>query len=330
MNFYFYPPPYPKSRPVNYNPYTDFFRSHLAQRSNVVNCSEANSALGDLFKHITKFDVVIFNWIENIGTKPFGKLQFLIFLFLFLILRIRRVKIVWIMHNIHPHTGDTFVSRSIKRLMYKYSSLIITHSQEAKLYVQQFSKRKVVFFHHPVDYQIPTKLNHTKDSEGILIWGSIERYKGVLEFLKNIVSEGKDSKIRIVGKCYDDNYRKEIEKVVENNQSIVFENRRVPFEELQHLISDSQFVLFPYISESVSSSGALMDTLRFGGNVVGPNKGAFKDLNEEGVCHIFNSYTELLELLQTKTKIGNKKIDVFLKTIDWPVFVGKLIEEIEC
>ncbi|WP_194968036.1 hypothetical protein [Klebsiella pneumoniae] len=53
------------------------------------------------------------------------------------------------------------------------------------------------------------------------------------------------------------------------------------------LIEDSKCVLFPYKSGSISSSGALMDTIALGGVAIGPDVGAFKDLEKKGYARLF-------------------------------------------
>jgi glycosyltransferase involved in cell wall biosynthesis len=233
------------------------------------------------------------------------------------------------MHNIHPHEGEKAVSRVVKRLMYKYANLIIAHSEEAKEYARRLSNKKVVFMHHPVEYHFSPSTSNASKEYDILIWGSIEPYKGVLEFLEYASAHEVTSKILVVGSCKNANYLERIEVAISKAPSIVFDNKRISFEEVGLLIRKSQFVVFPYISKSVSSSGALMDTLRLGGNVIGPNKGAFKDLSKDGICFVFDSFNEVFEIVRSRSKIESSKIDQFLKCNDWPIFVDKLVNEIE-
>lgn len=45
------------------------------------------------------------------------------------------------------------------------------------------------------------------------------------------------------------------------NSNVVYENRRASFGEIAKQVCLSKYVLFPYVGNSISSSGALIDTL---------------------------------------------------------------------
>lgn len=66
-------------------------------------------------------------------------------------------------------------------------------------------------------------------------------------------------KIRIVGTCVDSELDKRIKKLT--NSNVVYENRRASFGEIAKQVCLSKYVLFPYVGNSISSSGALIDTL---------------------------------------------------------------------
>jgi hypothetical protein len=335
-NFYFYPPRVPIDRNIVLNPYTSSFIESLDKKVNVLNKDTfAKIAIVDLFKYIFSIDVIIFNWIENIGYKKLGKLQFVFFMFAFVILKLRKVKIVWVFHNIHPHKGESFISKYMYSLFFDASDLIVTHSKKADKYVKAHSSKKTFFTHHPNNkIQIDNSILNIDEScdvrkKDILIWGSIEPYKGIVEFLdfNKKMGQAKAFKIQIIGTCNDVNYENEILKYT--NDNVVFENRRVSFLELNKHIDNSKFVLFPYRSNSVSSSGALLDTLTFNGSCIGPNTGCFSDLAEEGLCYVFRSYEEILNIVSTNNSIDNDKMQYFVQGNSWDKFIVKLISEIK-
>ena len=94
----------------------------------------------------------------------------------------------------------------------------------------------------------------------------------------------------------------------------------MPFETLAGYIAKSKFVIFPYIGDSISSSGVLMNTIMMGGNPVGPNRGAFKDLSEEGVCFVYDNYDEMYEILISDVYISDEKKTDFIKKNSWNAF----------
>ena len=114
----------------------------------------------------------------------------------------------------------------------------------------------------------------------------------------------------------------------ECNELISYSDRRLEFKELENLIKGSRYVVFPYIGGSVSSSGALIDTIAMGGNPVGPNKGAFKDIAEEGVCYVYNDYAELVSILENDMKISKQSVLTFIRDNSWDNFVKSIIDEL--
>lgn len=327
-NIYIYPPQVPLNRKIVGNPYTfnmcKFFSKYFVVLNGNV---PANRSILDLNSNIFKMDVVVLNWIENIGNRKFGLLQFSFFLFGFFIMKIRKVKIVWILHNIHPHRGETFLSEFIKNLMFKNAFLIVAHSKESLKYGQAKTKKNIAFLHHPSSTAIVTEDVSEKDVckvYDILIWGTIDSYKGIVEFLEFCTGNKLQYKIKIIGKCKDANYLTRVNSYSSN--LINFEDRIVSFEELDVLIQSSKYVLFPYNSSSVSSSGALLDTLSLYGSVIGPNKGAFSDLKDDNLCFTFNEYEDIIEIIKNNSIIQRQVIENFNNQNSWEEFSLKIFD----
>lgn len=336
MNVYFYPPRVPVDRDVNRNPYTTNFMDSLGERVKVVNKdSYAKIAIADLLKYLFKIDTIVFNWIENLEHRKLGKLQFVVFMLAFQILKLRKVKIIWVFHNIHPHQGESFISKHLYSLFFKRSDLIVTHSRKAENHVKSRTQTNVLFQHHPNNCNLAdTSASDYSISEDVkkydvLIWGAIAPYKGILEFLTYLKSTANAHrlKIKIIGNCTDKNYARQL--ALFQDDAVDFENRSASFSEIRELIQCSKNVVFPYQTASVSSSGALFDTLCFGGNCIGPNTGAFNDLAEEKLCHVFDSYEQLLPMIEKNDPIEKEKIQQFVQENTWDKFCQKLIQHIE-
>ncbi|VVJ56005.1 glycosyltransferase family protein [Klebsiella quasipneumoniae] len=326
MKAYFYPPLFRKTKGVN-NPYSKNFINSLSKYY-TVNSKPANVVgLLDLFFASFSSDVVILNWVDNIAFKKLAYLQYVLFKIILKILVLRHVCIVWVLHNIHPHKGENVLTNKINNLMCKYSDLILVHSSEAQDYISQFTKAKIYFLHHPIEPIMleNNKSVHISNKFDFLIWGSIEPYKGVLEFLQfcnhnKTITEG--WRIKIVGLCKNKIYEEEIKKYISKNT--IFENRKIEFHELAEQISASQFVLFPYTSSSVSSSGALMDSLSLGANIIGPSKGAFKDLANDGICFVYDNLDELPDIKKRFSEINKKAVQIFVHKHSWDDFASNI------
>lgn len=324
MKAYFYPS-CPREGYVN--PYCINFKKAI----------DANFELLDADNKVTKMktltllwysfaaDVVFFNWIETVAKLRLGFIQYIFAYISFFLLKVRKCKIVWIYHNIQPHCGRDWCSDRITNYLFRNADLIITHSKEAKRYVIQHTERPVEFICHPINelrYNPLTKDNINYD---VVIWGTILPYKGVAEFLENCTNNLSTIRILIIGKCKDIELVNRIQQKTNNN--VKFRNCHANFDELAAVIKKSKFVLFPYIGNSISSSGVLMDTLLMGGIPVGPQKGAFIDLQEEGVCLCYKDYDDLTRILQSNITLDKQKIGIFIKRNTWHAF-GKKIKEL--
>lgn len=275
-----------------------------------------------LFRYSWVADIAILNWIENARKQRLGIVQFFLAYLSLIILKLRRKKIIWMFHNMTPHEGKNCFSDILCSYLYKNAALIISHSQEAAEYVRKYAKCHVEYVCHPIKQWSLTPRKDLKQYD-VLIWGTILPYKGVVEFLDYCKDKMKDVSILVLGKCNDEVLCKRIEQLC--GEWITFENRKADFDELGTYIKKCNYVLFPYIGNSISSSGALMDTLAMGGTPIGPNKGAFKDLSKEGVCITYRNYDELITLLQSKKMgISEKKRKSFIANNSWDSFGKQL------
>ena len=268
-----------------------------------------------------KADIYILNWIEN---APLGKLGFIgawICLLGLRIVKIRKKKIIWIFHNIHPHEGDTFWSNKIKSFLYNNSTFIISHSKEGTEFAKQYAKCPVYFKNHPMKKVKFGEWDGKIRQSDFFFWSTVLPYKGLKEFLSNPLCRKSSKKILAIGKCNDPILSSEIEALTDDN--IIFENRTAPFSEIAAHCKNAKYVIFPYIGESISSSGVLMDTLLMGGTPVGPNKGAFADLAKQGCCITYDNINDIFNLpMEDKNliKLNPKNIENFIDENTWEAF----------
>lgn len=324
---YYYPP---ANGPMGYgNPYSINYKSAMSEFFSVMeadNKPQHYCILGAyIFKRAFQADIYVFNWIENIGVYRMPIIQCILIILALCIIKIRRRKIIWMFHNIHPHTGISLYSRLIQGLLYKFSNLIISHSQEATNYLRE-KGIKAEFISHPIkcfDFE-QLKFGEKIYPCDVLIWGTIAKYKGIKEFISIPEIQSSTLKIRIIGTGKDKKLLEEIASYCTNN--IVLEEKRASYGEIAAYCKTAKYVLFPYVGDCVSSSGALIDTLAMGGTPIGPNKGAFRDLAHDHLCVTYNNKKELMEILNSQvTKIETKK---FLKENSWSNFAHFVNEKI--
>jgi len=313
-----------------HNPYVDHLSKVLADSFKVVNAdSPSGKGILDLPSFLKKVDFLYLNWIENLPARKMGRMQSLLFLVLMMYCKLSGRKVIWTMHNKASHSSKQHLSKSLLfRFMVRNSDLIITHAREGLEAIP--AGKPSLFFHHPcIDQQMKEGLEKQHD---ILIWGSIAYYKGVHKLLDFMEQEGilGDYRILIAGKVVDEALGELLARHLKKYPNLQLDDRFIPDQELDKLIRQSSLVLFPYQSASVLSSGALMDSLPYPVQILGPHAGAFKDLSEEKLLRTFGSYADLAEQLSLLKEKGFsepgfvKRRVSFLQRNGWKDFGAEL------
>lgn len=314
------------------NPYIeDFVTALRASGIQVTNSPHKNPLYSICFKRIN-CDFYFFHWIEDIANHKFGYLQALMAIVFIMRIRWHKKKIIWFLHNRESHaTRHKRVRKIMIKMLAKYSSHIITHASGGMALIQSPLNRKVVFIDHPTKNRMEAidQSRVTPPAFDLLIWGTISRYKGVLEFLQFNKETHSSLRINIVGKCNDEQLLGELQEAKTNDVHI--ENRSSSFEELYGYIQDAKFVLIPYHSASILSSGILMDSLSFGAKVIGPNAGSFKDYASSTKINVytFEQFEEIEHIVSTNTAtISRSGYHDFLQRNSWDNFMRKMLDVI--
>ena len=262
------------------NPYIDHLKEALDENGFEVDRSVARRAFADFLRKGLFSDTVILNWIENLPSRRFGILQ-TIFLMVWLpLLKIFRVKIIWIKHNKVSHTKKWFgISRMIQQTLERQADHIIVHATDAGI----TDPAKTLLIPHPSN-TLPEDILPPDPTASpaidLLIWGSILPYKGILEFLRYAKTDPllRQLSIHIIGKCEPD-YWRQLQQQAGSNTTLV--NKFVQEEELHHLFQQSRFILFTYNQQSVIASGVLADSLVACKRIIAPDCGAFRDMAQQ-------------------------------------------------
>lgn len=326
------------------NPYIDNLCNNLNNYFDVPQSKRESkiSNLYDISKYIFKVDIIFFNWVEVVPSGVWGFLKFLLYYLYVLIAKLRRIKIIYLVHDKQTHQKlginskfNTYLSKLIAKDIIRRSNLLFTHSTEGlDIIKSQKPDANAFFYHHPFsDTQISMDdfCNRAVYKKyDILIWGAIRPYKGVYEFLsylrdKNLLSL---YNIKIVGKIYSNEDRIRLPQIIKDYLNIELEDRSVSTNELQKLTDSAKTVLFTYKDDTVLSSGVLMDTLMNGATIVGSNCGAFKDLGREGIIFSYKDYSQMMEILDdiiTNNKYIDKRLIYdFIQKNSWNNFVKEI------
>jgi len=315
------------------NPYINLLAEGLSKKFEIVNFkSPSDRGLLDILNYIKRTDIVFFNWIEDLPDKHLGILQTFFFFLLFPYLKLSGKKVIWTLHNKRSHTNKKiFLKRIIFNILLAKSDLILTHAKEGLKNIP--SKTPAVFFPHPVKKDKIIKCYPKRDYD-ILIWGTISKYKGIDGFIRFIAKSNqiRKYKILIAGKITDAKLENFLCNMAKKYPDLNIINNFIEDEDLHEMIKSTKSVIFTYHSNSVLSSGALMDTIPYETKIIGPCTGAFRDMKDEGVLECFTDYKDLLLKIDKvinspKNTNSLNELDNFLKNNTWSVFSNKLGEE---
>lgn len=318
---------FPSEPLVGYrNPYCNYYKEALNNYYEVLDMNRSGKCkrMFTLLLNSFRCKYIVFNWLESVPFFPFGKVQFVLALMALFVLKLRKVKVLFMFHDLIPHFGDNWMSRYLMKWLFTNSDLIITHSKEALDIAKKKSEKPCYYICHPV-YKTKVEPFEASRQVDVFIWGAIYDYKGIYEFISLPAIQSSKLQIYILGHSMDERLKDRI--LSKCNSHIVYEDRRAGFSEIAAYCKKSKYVLFPYVGESISSSGALVDTLVFGGVPIGPNRGAFKDLAEENACLVYNNYEELCKILHDTSTIAPEDRKIFLDRYSWENFAKMIYEK---
>lgn len=327
MNRLYFYPKIDLSKVNSPNPYILNMEKSLAEYFTIVNKGHTKMGVLEFYAHLNKADSFVFNWIEDLPIKKFGKIQILFFLFFIFISKSMNKKIIWVLHNKYSHdVKKNWWTDLMFRVMVNYSDLIFTHSQEGIAFVSENFKgkeKKVFYMPHPMQPLFDLDSNKEKEYD-LLIWGSIYPYKGVVEYLEKMEGENKGTdkiKVLIVGKCFDKAYLGRLKKCLNENTTFIDDFKTL--EEIKVFAQKSRFIFFPYISSSLLSSGTLMDSMRMGVKILGPNTGAFKDLSYMNLIEVYDDFSEIqkkIKTYETLELLDINELKAFFNNNTWEKF----------
>lgn len=300
---------YPISARYNgetYNPYLDNFMSSLSEHFIFLNKNKP-SKLGviDIYRYLPGIAYVFFHWPEDMVDRKMGFIQALSLYGIVFLCKIFNVRIIYVLHNKVSHSQKNFwLKRRITKLLVNNGN-IITHAFDGITFSKSINRKdnNVFYFPHPIDNYSNETNDRTID---VLIWGSINSYKGIHLFLEQLQKNNINKntwKVLIAGKANDEEYLKKLESLRTENVQIL--NKYLKEDELLAFIASAKIVLFPYQIKSILSSGAFAKTMAFPVNIIGPECGAFKDFRTSSTIHTFNNYEELLIIVDRLIKTFN-------------------------
>ncbi len=319
------------------NPYMGNLKDSLNRHFEVLNASKPSSiGIFDVIKYLRKMDVIYFNWSEEVPQLHRGRIQGIFLLLLLQYLKLSPIVIVWTLHNKESHfTGHKWLKKRLYSQMLKKSDLIITHASDGLNLIPK--GKSATFQHHPVGEPLPPPVREKECQFDLIIWGTIAPYKGITSFLNYLEEEGSLHKYKILlaGKVTSPSLANELRVFGNKYSNLILMDGYVEESKLIDLIHDSKITLFTYQSDTVLSSGALMDSLSYGATIVGPDVGAFNDLHKLGLIETYSDFHSLMEVIDRlltspEENLSKQKMtDSFMADNSWDQFSTTILNLIE-
>jgi glycosyltransferase involved in cell wall biosynthesis len=220
--------------------------------------------------------------------------------FLFIVLRLLGVRTVKTAHNILPHEKKR-IDYILHKIVYKYSSAIIVHSELLKTKLLTMfdridpAKIKVVPHGDFNFYRFESTENREtirssfgfgKDDKVLLFFGIIREYKGLDILLDAFgIARNSDSRLKllIAGDPFTEklkNFYIERIKALNNNRSIISHLEFIPAEKVSDYFTSADIVILPY--KHIDHSGIIHLAYSFGKPVIATRVGDFTEVIEHG------------------------------------------------
>ncbi|WP_299487740.1 glycosyltransferase [Acaryochloris sp. IP29b_bin.137] len=268
-----------------------------------------------------------------------------------LILKFKKNKIVWTVHNLKCH--ETYSNPLLQLLDYilnwsvaKVSDSMIVHSYFAKEEVESrfgVDHKKIVVIDHGnyIDYyENSISKSDARRLLGIpssdfcyLFLGNIRPYKGVVQLVKAFNElERQDSTLVIAGSPITINISDKILKEANNNPKIILHLKHILDEEIQIYMNACDVIVFPY--HSILTSGALILAMSFGKVCIAPKISCIPELLDESQAFLYkpDSNQGLLSAMIQARKdqssihtMGNHSLGV-ATNMDWKSVAQKTVD----
>lgn len=200
--------------------------------------------------------LLILNWFEDrVSYRRFATLSFLKSVAILILCRLKFKKIIWIKHNLSPHSGKAkgYFSCIGKLLLYLSDSTVIHRPNKGKEHE---------YIPHPLYLAEPLPYLRNKRDSPFLFFGAIKRYKGVVELLR---TWPKSKPLQLIGKCSDIELETELKGIIQSRGlRCNFENTFVDSSRLESLIRASQFVVLPHTEQSMLVTGVFYHAISLG------------------------------------------------------------------
>lgn len=260
-------------------------------------------------------DVFWLNWFEDLGKghKIIIVKNFILKLLYLLRMKISRGKVVVVLHNKSPHEVVLgCLSHFFMWLLLNLCDKIVILCDDGIPVANQLAKRnvaeKISKILHPSYICLPKK--YSKEPFGkfsILFFGALRPYKNI-ELVLDIAQKYQDFEFIISGKPIDESYAAFLLERAEQLPNVLLELKYNTNAEIEDLMNKTSILVLPYHLVSTLNSGVAMYAFSKGMNVIMPEIGTVRELNNRELVFSYQYADEK----QHKTVLEQKICEAYL------------------
>ncbi len=232
-------------------------------------------------------------------------------------------KLVWTIHNKHPHRGKWLaLNYRIRRWMARKADKLHVHCESVvsmlgdffKVPEQKFFVRSHPSFKtHKMDRdQALMALDHTyaltfrPEERLFLVFGNIARYKRIEEIISIFNDVPELNHLLIAGRVKKGNrrYYRSLQQMAKDRENIHLLDQYIPEKNIPYFFNSVDYLVYNH--RNVIASGVVELAKNYQCNIIAPREGCIKEEEDAGHLQLFDSSEELEKIIRS-TSLNNEQ-----------------------
>ncbi len=243
-----------------------------------------------------KGDLMHLHWVHRPAVdKSLGRtvIRMFVFHFSLLLLRIRRIKIVWTVHNLVNHEKHrAWLDRLNSIIVSIHAKIVLIHGKSAAQLVKNAfgvpDKKFHVVYHGNYEGVISPSPLDERNQRGIrfLFFGAIRPYKGVIKLIDTFGRLAGKHCLHIAGLADSEDLKNEIFQKSNKDDRIGLSMEFISEKQLEDSLAWCDVVVLPY--KDILTSGALLMAMTSGRPVIAPKSGLIPEYVNDDCAFLYD------------------------------------------